>query len=376
MIKVCYFTSKPPNDIRVFYKECSSLVKAGFQVYMVTPNAESKVLNGVNIIGVQYYSRIPLARFFLLPKLLYKAALKINAEIYHFNDPACLPYGLKLKSNNKKVIFDSFEDHPLLLLENKKLPNFIMLAISWIYSKYEYYACKKLDAFICCYHWTHERLRSACNLNDIIFNFPIIEEQNNQDQKHSPVHFKNDFTLCYAGLLSNIWNIDKIISSLQQISDIKFNIAGHGDHSIIERYKLKGMDKSVTFFGTLRPEEVYNSIYSCSDVGIALLDYLPLCKFTIGNMSNNKLFEYLKFGLPVICTDFFYWKEVVEKNNCGICVNPNNLEQIINAINYLKDNPEIVKIMGQNGKNVVAKKYNWSIEEKKLLNIYSILSKS
>ena len=118
MIKVCYFTTKPPNDIRVFYKECSSLVKAGFQVYMVTPNAESKVLNGINIIGVQYDSRIPLARFFLLPKLLYKAALKINAEIYHFNDPACLPYGLKLKSKNKKVIFDSFEDHYYLRIRS------------------------------------------------------------------------------------------------------------------------------------------------------------------------------------------------------------------------------------------------------------------
>jgi glycosyltransferase involved in cell wall biosynthesis len=376
MTRVCYFTTKPSNDIRVFHKECSSLVKAGFQVYMVTPNAPSEVLNGVNIIGIDYYSRIPLSRFFLLPKLLYKAALKINAEIYHFNDPACLPYGLKLKSKNKKVIFDSFEDHPLLLLENKKLPHFIMLAISWIYSKYEFYACKKFDALICCYHWTQERLMSACNLNEIIFNFPIIKDQNNQDQTPPPVYFKNDFTLCYAGLISNIWNIDKIFSSLQKLSEVKFNIAGHGDHSIIERHLLKGMNNSVTFFGTLRPEEVHNSVYSCSDVGIALLDYLPLCKFTIGNMSNNKLFEYLKFGLPVICTDFFYWKEVVEKNNCGICVNPNNLEEIINAINYLKDNPEIVKIMGQNGKNVVAEKYNWSIEEKKLLNIYSILSKS
>ncbi len=376
MTRVCYFTTKPSNDIRVFHKECSSLVKAGFQVYLVTPNAPSEVLNGVNIIGVDYYSKIPLSRFFLLPKLLYKAALKINAEIYHFNDPACLPYGLKLKSKNKKVIFDSFEDHPLLLLENKKLPHFIMLAISWIYSKYEFYACKKFDALICCYHWTQERLMSACNLNEIIFNFPIIKDQNNQDQTLPPVYFKNDFTLCYAGLISNIWNIDKIFSSLQKLSEVKFNIAGHGDHSIIERHLLKGMNNSVTFFGTLRPEEVHNSVYSCSDVGIALLDYLPLCKFTIGNMSNNKLFEYLKFGLPVICTDFFYWKEVVEKNNCGICVNPNNLEEIINAINYLKDNPEIVKIMGQNGKNVVAEKYNWSIEEKKLLNIYSILSKS
>ena len=374
MIKVCYFTSKPSNDVRVFHKECSSLVKAGFEVYLVTPNSESKVLQGVNIVGVEYKSKMPLARFFLLPKLLYNAALRTNAEIYHFNDPACIRYGLKLKSKGKKVIFDSFEDHPLLLLENKKMPHLITRLMSWAYSKYEYYSCKKFDAVICCYHWTQERLRSACMLNDLIFNFPIIEVNNNLNKEQTQVRLNNDFTICYAGLISKMWNIDNIFTSLQKFRDVRFNIAGHGDHSIVERYKLKETSKSVTFLGALRPEEVYNSIYSCSDVGLALLDYIPLCKFTLGNMSNNKLFEYLKFGLPVICTDFFYWKEVVEKNNCGICVNPNNIEEIINAINYLKDNPDIVQIMGQNGKDVVAEKYNWSIEEKKLLNIYAILS--
>jgi glycosyltransferase involved in cell wall biosynthesis len=80
------------------------------------------------------------------------------------------------------------------------------------------------------------------------------------------------------------------------------------------------------------------------------------------------------FGLPVICTDFYYWKEVVEKNNCGICVNPNNVNEIVDAIIYLRDNPDIVQIMGENGKRAVKEKYNWSLEESKLLNIYKRIS--
>jgi glycosyltransferase involved in cell wall biosynthesis len=91
-------------------------------------------------------------------------------------------------------------------------------------------------------------------------------------------------------------------------------------------------------------------------------------------MSNNKLFEYLLFGLPVICTDFFYWKEIVENNNCGICVNPNDVHAITNAIKYLIENPNIAYEMGQNGRKVVLEKYNWTVEESKLLNIYKKIS--
>ena len=90
-------------------------------------------------------------------------------------------------------------------------------------------------------------------------------------------------------------------------------------------------------------------------------------------MSNNKLFEYMMAGLPVICTNFILWKEVVEENDCGICVNPNNVNEITDAINYLINNLDIAKQMGENGRKMVQKKYNWESEEKKLLEIYRSL---
>ena len=52
-ISVCYFTSKDDNDIRVFHKECVSLVKAGYDVTMVCPNAKCRIQQGVRIIGVE-----------------------------------------------------------------------------------------------------------------------------------------------------------------------------------------------------------------------------------------------------------------------------------------------------------------------------------
>ena len=44
-------------------------------------------------------------------KDIYKKALEIDADIYHFHDPELLPYGLKLKKKGKSVIFDSHENY-------------------------------------------------------------------------------------------------------------------------------------------------------------------------------------------------------------------------------------------------------------------------
>lgn len=371
MKKVCYFTTKVSTDIRIFEKECSSLAKAGYFVYLISPNAITEVRNGVNITGVKFLHKSTFARLFILPYKLYQKAVSLNADIYHFNEPSALHFGLLLKLKKKKVIFDSFEDHPTLILEHKKLPLFVMKLISTLYEKYEYFICRYFDAIISCYHWTQERLERACSNNALIFNFPIIKAEQQKVVQKTDVDEKS---ICYAGLFSEMWNIENILTALSEVENVRFNLAGNGSEQIINQYKLnKGWSK-VNYFGKLNYSEVFDKVFAKSAVGMALLDYIPLCKGNIGNMSNNKLFEYMAAGLPVICTDFVLWKEVVEGNSCGICVNSRDNSAIVSAINYLLNNPEIAYSMGKNGRKSVEVKYNWSNEEKKLLKIYSNLN--
>ena len=150
-------------------------------------------------------------------------------------------------------------------------------------------------------------------------------------------------------------------------------MAGHGSDSLLEKLKANEGWSKVNYLGQIKHEDVYEKVYSKSFIGMALLDYIPLCKGNIGNMSNNKFFEYLLAGLPLICTDFILWKEVVETNNCGICVNPRNINEIVAAIKYLSENPDIATKMGQNGRKIVLEKYNWKWEEKKLIDLYNSL---
>ena len=83
-----------------------------------------------------------------------------------------------------------------------------------------------------------------------------------------------------------------------------------------------------------------------------------------------KMFEYMLAGIPVIASDFPILKEIIEKENCGICVDPLDSRSIGAAITWLNKNDAEAKVMGENGKKAVIEKYNWANEEQKLYQVY------
>ena len=82
MVKVCHFTSvHQATDGRIFEKECCSLAKAGYEVYLVAPNAKTEIKNGVHIVGVAMSNRGRLYRILCVTRMIYKKALSLNADI-------------------------------------------------------------------------------------------------------------------------------------------------------------------------------------------------------------------------------------------------------------------------------------------------------
>ena len=82
-----------------------------------------------------------------------------------------------------------------------------------------------------------------------------------------------------------------------------------------------------------------------------------------------KMFEYMASGIPVIASDFTLWRTIVDDNRCGICVDPLERDSIVKAISFIMENPIEAQEMGINGRQAVVEKYNWKLEERKLLDI-------
>ena len=126
----------------------------------------------------------------------------------------------------------------------------------------------------------------------------------------------------------------------------------------------------VDYRGLVSAEESIR-IQNESTIGIALMEYNKNIGGNTGTLGVTKLFEYMMMGLPVVCSDSLEWKKIISKYNCGICVDPNNDDEIVDAINYLLNNPKEAKKMGQNGRLAVETEYNWETQKTVLYDLYN-----
>jgi glycosyltransferase involved in cell wall biosynthesis len=366
MIKVCHMTSVHKNDdIRIYHKECVSLSKAGYEVYLVAQGGSFDIC-GVHVIGIGILPNSRIQRMMASSKAIYKEAIKIDADIYHIHDPELLPYALKLKKKGKKVVFDSHEDVPEQIKEKIWIPYIIRLSLSAIYKLYQKYICRRIDAIISVTPHICEKFKNLNQNVYLITNYPLIKLPLNQ---HNEFGTRN---ICFPGSIAPEWCHEKIIEALSFCGNTKYVLCGNAIESYLK--KLKGLSNwdRVDYKGKITRKEV-TQLLSESDIGIALADYSGNVGDKMGTLGNTKLFEYMLAGIPVICTDFILWKEIIKNNECGICVSPKNIREISDAINYLFDNPKIAQKMGENGRKAVLEKYNWNFEEIELLKLYSKL---
>jgi glycosyltransferase involved in cell wall biosynthesis len=86
-----------------------------------------------------------------------------------------------------------------------------------------------------------------------------------------------------------------------------------------------------------------------------------------------KLFEYMSAGLPVIASDFPYWRELLEPIGCASFVDPLDPVRIAAAIDDLLSNEERAREMGMRGAAAVRERLNWEQEAPKLFDLYARL---
>lgn len=368
--KVCHVTSAHSRyDVRIFHKQCKSLVANRYDVaLLVNDDAENELIDGVHIRSTHFQPRNRFERMIMSRRLIEAEAIAINADIYHLHDPELLPVGLRLRRMGKTVVFDSHEDYLLTIADKNWIPRPLRSVVRTVYGWYEQYALKQFNGSIVCYHWTEERYRRYCDNVEMVLNFPIVH-----DELPGPPDSSRR-AVCFAGGISSQWCHKEVLLALSKIDNVTYELAGKLSGEYGDSLQCLDAWEKVTYHGVIPQTEVFDKVYANSSIGMALLDYISQCKGTVGNLSNTKFFEYMYVGLPLICTDFDLWTDIVEKENCGIAVNPHNINEISDAISYLLENPKIAEQMGKNGQRAVTRRYNWKTEEAKLLEFYSLLS--
>jgi glycosyltransferase involved in cell wall biosynthesis len=78
----------------------------------------------------------------------------------------------------------------------------------------------------------------------------------------------------------------------------------------------------------------------------------------------------MAIGLPVVTSNFPLYRDVIEANECGICVDPGNPQEIAEQISKLLNDPERRQRYAENGRRVVKSKYSWEAQRKELEAAY------
>lgn len=373
-MKICHLTSvHPADDIRIFVKECKSLALAGHDVYLIAPNTENKIIDGVKVVGITSTASNRYMRMAAAAKSVYQAALEVDADVYHFHDPELMVIGLLLKKKGKKVIYDVHEDVPEQVLSKQWIPKPLRKNISVSVRMMEKYAAKRFDAVVTATPTISKRFKTY-NANTVtVHNFPILNELMGNPAEQSPVNRKENSFL-YIGGITELRGIKEMVSAIDVLN-------GQGEQGELvlagkfapERLEQEMKEESgwdyVDHKGWLSRAEIKN-VLGQSTAGLVLIRPEPryMVSYPI------KLFEYMAAGVPSIASNFPLWEEFVLGNQCGLCVDPLNPEEIAGAMKWMMDHPEEAKQMGENGRKAVIEKYNWEKESQELVALYERLA--
>lgn len=357
-------TVHPIYDTRIFKKMCSSLVDSGYKVNLIVTHNIATQIDGVNIIPLPEIKNRFL-RIIFKPCLAFFKAIHIKSDIYHFHDPELITMGLMLKLFRKKVIYDVHEDVSSQMLHKQWLPKIIRSPLSSIFDRFEKFSSVFFDGIVTATPYILARFFkiSPKTKKICINNYPIVRKLEKPYKEKNHILYIGGITKERAAL-EMVQSIDAEVMQLILIGPAY-------PESLLKVLEKEKNWKNVEYLPSLYNDKKY-AYFHKSSLGLCLFHDLPNHTRALP----NKILEYWERGLPVLASDFSYWKEFYGPYGGIEFVDPTSSKEVNKKLKEMLSDPKKLSEMGMKGRHAVEKELNWNNELKKLLDLYdSILSK-
>lgn len=202
----------------------------------------------------------------------------------------------------------------------------------------------------------------------VLMNCPLYQKIDKHD------HFREEFGIpghhiifLYQGILVPGRGLPQLLEAFAAMHDIPVNlvIMGYGVlESMVKEYSYRF--KNIHHKSAVLPSEVL-AWTSSADIGLATGD--NVCWSYYYSLP-NKLFEYLMAGLPVLGSNLYEIKKIVEYHELGWVFKENTAEEIEKTVRKIVFD-DLSKYKANTQKTVEI--YNWENQEKTLINIYKEL---
>jgi glycosyltransferase involved in cell wall biosynthesis len=380
-----------PYDDRIYWKEALSLKNHGYDVIHVTTGDEDRDFiseHGIRLIQVKRkryfrnpYLDILFRKITFRPdvyKKMFKICKAVRADVYHYHDIQINRFSAKLKllSHAPALIYDVHEDFSDLFLSghpgNSPFQWLFRLYSNWL-NKWELSRASSCDFIIAAVDHIYRKfgVMAANGRAAVIYNYTSL-----QPDTIRPANEKK-YDAIYCGQINTVRGgmeiAQAVIMAKQVIPGIKVLLLGPVPDAQYKKELLGVISKNnlqdnLILYGNVPYREI-DSFYQDSRIGLGI--FMPVSIFYYG--IQIKTFEYMAFGLPVICSNFGTIDHIIRETASGISVNPRSPQEISNALVTLLTDKELFSTCSENGMKAVRTKYNWRTEEAKLLGIYDQL---
>jgi glycosyltransferase involved in cell wall biosynthesis len=172
--------------------------------------------------------------------------------------------------------------------------------------------------------------------------------------------------LVYLGKIEYSRGLSIALQALQRMQSdgppVTLDVFGTGRQLEFHRREADrlGLNGTVTFHG-FRPHEEALGRLSSFDVGVIPHHATRHWNYTI----QNKLFDYMGAGLPVLVSSMPPAARIVSATGAGLVFHDRNVHSFTEAVQHLSD-PAVRERMGAAGRKAVAQTYSWEHDAQRL----------
>ena len=184
--------------------------------------------------------------------------------------------------------------------------------------------------------------------------FKVFKGDNPVIEKYG---LKGKFVASFIGTHGMAHALDTVLRAaviLKDRPDIIFMLVGDGANRqmLLQNKKELGLD-NVLMIGQ-QEKKLMPAFIAASNVCMVLLRKSDIFKTVIP----SKIFEIMAMERPIIHGVEGESKEIIENASCGICIEPENENELVNAVLMLYENKPFCKHLAGNGRRFVRKFYN------------------
>jgi glycosyltransferase involved in cell wall biosynthesis len=367
-----------PWDVRV-EKVCKSLISNGFEVLLLSrwfdEINEFDLIDGINIKRIGFHK--PKYIFTPIPynsnwyKAIEKSIIDFKPDLIIVREILLADQSGKLARKHKiPIIMDMAENYPAAMRAWKKyskniIPRLITHSFK-IPDKVEKNTLKLMTAIITVCDEQNERLISQYHIKseniEIVHNTPFKNwvKRENRITNDKIVFGHHGSTTDDKKIINFIY---AFINVHKSYPNLELHLAGYGESfdEIEELINKTNSSLFIKILGKYNHNELQQLINSF-DYGVLPYQISDFNNTTI----HNKIFDYLAFGKPVLVSEAKPISRLVKQVNNGVVVDCEETYKIETGIIELLN--KSYNEMSANSVKAFEEKYNWEIDEKRLIS--------